>query len=305
VGVVGNQRIAHKHPGLKVFGSFSESLKHIKADDLQGIIQTELYSDEEKNREILDFAQENHILYRFVPGNSELFVGNIDVELFRSAIPVIVVHQTALFGWGRIVKRLFDLLFGGLCLIIASPFMIITALLIKLSSPRSPILFKHERLSRFNNRVGIYKFRTFKPEYNTLTPEEAFTKMGRPELIKKYREKGDQLPNNPMVSRLGQVLRSLSLDEVPQLINVVKGDISLVGPRALVDFEMEKSDKKNLILSVKSGLTGLAQVSGRRDISFEERRKLDLYYVQNWSFWLDLTILAKTFRMIVKRTGAI
>jgi lipopolysaccharide/colanic/teichoic acid biosynthesis glycosyltransferase len=153
--------------------------------------------------------------------------------------------------------------------------------------------------------VGIYKFRTFKPEYNTLTPEEAFTKMGRPELIKKYREKGDQLPNNPMVSRLGQVLRSLSLDEVPQLINVVKGDISLVGPRALVDFEMEKSDKKNLILSVKSGLTGLAQVSGRRDISFEERRKLDLYYVQNWSFWLDLTILAKTFRMIVKRTGAI
>jgi lipopolysaccharide/colanic/teichoic acid biosynthesis glycosyltransferase len=105
------------------------------------------------------------------------------------------------------------------------------------------------------------------------------------------------------VARIGRFLRKTSLDELPQLINIVKGDISLVGPRALDPFEMEKYSKKNLILAVKTGLTGLAQVSGRRDISFEERRKLDLYYVQNWSFWLDVVILVKTIRVVLGGRG--
>jgi undecaprenyl-phosphate galactose phosphotransferase len=88
---------------------------------------------------------------------------------------------------------------------------------------------------------------------------------------------------------------------LPQLFNVIKGDISLVGPRALQVNELEKYDKKDLILAIKSGLTGLAQISGRRNISFEERRKLDLYYVQNWSFWMDLVILLKTVRAVINR----
>jgi lipopolysaccharide/colanic/teichoic acid biosynthesis glycosyltransferase len=88
------------------------------------------------------------------------------------------------------------------------------------------------------------------------------------------------------------------------LLNVVKGDISLVGPRALAVYELEEFEKKSLILSVKSGLTSLAVVSGRRDLSFDERRKLDMYYVQNWSFWLDLTILAKTVRIILSGSGS-
>ena len=96
-------------------------------------------------------------------------------------------------------------------------------------------------------------------------------------------------------------MRATSLDEMPQIWNVIRGDISLVGPRALDVFEMERYDKKNLILSVKSGLTGLAVVSGRHSMNFEERRKLDLYYVQNWSFWLDLVILLKTVRVVFER----
>jgi lipopolysaccharide/colanic/teichoic acid biosynthesis glycosyltransferase len=128
--------------------------------------------------------------------------------------------------------------------------------------------------------------------------------MGRTELIKRYRDNSDQIPNDPRFSSLGRFLRRTSLDELPQLLNVVKGDISLVGPRALAVYELDEFEKKSLILSVKSGLTSLAVVSGRRDLSFDERRKLDMYYVQNWSFWLDLTILAKTVRIILSGSGS-
>lgn len=100
---------------------------------------------------------------------------------------------------------------------------------------------------------------------------------------------------------VGRFIRRFSLDELPQLFNVVKGDISLVGPRALVPHELSAYDKKHVLLAVKSGLTGLAVVSGRRSISFEERRRIDLYYVQNWSIWLDITILLKTCLVIFQK----
>ena len=143
-----------------------------------------------------------------------------------------------------------------------------------------------------------------KPEYNGLSPEDAFTKMGKPHLIKKYRAGGDMIPNDPRISKLGKFLRATSLDELPQLLNVVKGDISLVGPRALVPGELHHYGDRSLLLSVKSGLTGLAQVSGRRDISFEERRALDLYYIQNWSIWLDLRIIFRTIGAVILCKGA-
>jgi undecaprenyl-phosphate galactose phosphotransferase len=150
----------------------------------------------------------------------------------------------------------------------------------------------------------MYKFRTQLHAYHRMTPEEGFTRMGRPELAKKYRDNGDFLEDDPRISKIGHFLRKTSLDELPQLFNVLRGDMSLVGPRPLEPFELTGFDKKNLMLSVKTGLTGLAAVSGRRDISFEERRALDLYYVQNWSLWLDLVILAKTVRAVFAARGA-
>lgn len=305
VGIVGSKsHTPGKFPHIPVFDSFAEAIKKIQAGDIHSIVQTELYASQDTNNEILEFAQNHHIAYRFVPGNSELFVGNIAVELFRSQIPVIAVHQTALIGWGRIIKRLTDLLLGGVFLIIALPFIIIIAILVKLFDFRGPIFYKDKRLTRFANTAKIYKFRSMRAAYNGITPEEAFIKMGKPEFIKAYREGGDQIPNDPRISRIGRFLRRTSLDELPQLINIVKGDISLVGPRALQPHELEKHAKKDLILTVKSGLTGLAQVSGRREISTQERRKLDLYYVQNWSLWMDLVIIVKTFRVVLRRIGA-
>ena len=307
VGVVGSKaHTPERFANIPVFKAFETAVAKLHTNDIHSIVQTELYADQNRNDELLEFAQTHHIAYRFIPGNTELFVGNIEVELFQSSIPVIAVHQTALIGWGRVVKRSTDLVFGSIALILTLPLMMIVALLIKLFDPKGSVIYNDKRLTRFGTIVTIYKFRTIKDRYDSLTAEEAFNKMGRPELGKRYRAGGDQLPDDPRISGIGKFLRRTSLDELPQLINVVKGDISLVGPRALQVGELEKYgyERKDLILAIKSGITGLAQVSGRKDISFEERRKIDLYYVQNWSLWLDLTILIKTVKVVLRRLGA-
>lgn len=288
-------------PHYAHYKTFAEAVADL-GSGTHTIIQTELFADSEKNDEVVTYAQEHHIAYRFVPGNSELFTGNIDAEVFHG-VPVIAVHQTALVGWGRVVKRLFDVAASGLGLVIASPFMLLIAIGIKVSGGGS-VFFRQERLSRFDSKVRIYKFRSQYAKYDGTSPEEAFAMMGRPELGSEYRKNGDYLEKDPRVTPFGRFIRKYSLDELPQLVNVFRGDISLVGPRALVPFELEKYAQKNLILSVKSGLTGLAQVSGRRDISFEERRALDLYYVQNWTFWGDIVILIKTAWLVLRHKGA-
>lgn len=302
VGVVGGV----KHPFDKnvthpTFISFGEALKKLK-DDVDMIIQTELYVDSLQNDEILKYAQENHVAYRFVPGNGNLFVGNIEVELFHS-IPVIAVHQTPLVGWGRVAKRVFDLVIGSFLLVLLSPFLLLIAIIIRLSGS-GPVIFRQTRLTRYNQKFKLYKFRTVKAAYNGMTPEAAFEKMGKPELAIEYRANGDFLPADPRFTAIGRFLRKTSLDELPQLFNVIKGDISLVGPRPLIPEELALYTKRHAILAVKSGLTGLAQVSGRRSISFDERRTLDLYYVQNWSLRGDLTILLKTVGIVLFRRGA-
>ncbi|HUP26549.1 MAG TPA: sugar transferase [Candidatus Limnocylindrales bacterium] len=294
--------VADTSEKFQTYAGFDDAIFRIRRP-IHSIIQTELYGNQEKNNAILNYAQHNHVAYRFVPGNTDLFVGNITVELF-AGLPMIAVHQTALIGWGRIVKRLFDIVASLLLLVISSPLWVLASLGILLFDPRGGIFFKQTRLTRFNREFQCYKFRTLKKKYNGMLPEEGFEVMGKPELAKTFRENGDYLPNDPRMSKIGLILRQTSLDELPQLINVLKGDLSLVGPRALVPRELSVYEKRHTILSVKSGLTGLAQVSGRKDISFDERRKLDLYYVQNWSFWSDITILLKTVRMVLTGSGS-
>lgn len=290
-------------PAAKIFRNFDDAVTIVGSDNIHVIIQTDLYSNTYTNNQILNYAQEHHIAFRFVPGNTEMFMGNIQVELFRASIPVIAVHQTALVGWGRIVKRLFDILLTLVILLPLTPLLLLIALIVKVSDIKAPIFFRQTRLTRFNHQFLVYKFRTVKSAYNGLSPEQAFKKMGKPELIQAYRQGGNQIPHDPRYGRLAMLLRLTSLDELPQLFNVLKGDLSLVGPRALVPEELSAYDKKHTILSVKSGLTGLAQVSGRNNISVEERRRLDMYYVQNWSFWWDIIILLKTFRVVITRSN--
>jgi exopolysaccharide biosynthesis polyprenyl glycosylphosphotransferase len=298
IGVVSGR----EHPLVPNYSTFKAFLESTRTSDLHGIIQTELYKDESRNREVLDYAQMHHVSYRFIPGNTELFVGNIDVELFRNSIPVIAVRQTPLFGWGRVVKRLFDFVLGLMLLALGSPIWLFLAVAIKLNDPTGPIFYRTQRLTRFGTNIEILKFRSMYWKYCVPT-DESFARLGRPNLLKQYRANGDYLEHDPRVTPVGRFIRATSLDELPQILSVVEGDFSLIGPRALDKEELEHYTKKNLILSVKSGLTSLAVVSGRKGISFEERRKLDIYYVQNWSFWLDMVILAKTVRVVLERIG--
>ena len=286
----------------RYFADFDEALSNIEKLNIHMVLFVGMASDSKRADLALAAAQANHAAFKYIPTHEGILSNKLEVELFQG-LPVVSVHQTALTGWARVAKRLFDIILSLLALVIASPFYLLIALAIKLSD-FGPAVFKQQRLSRFNTPIYIYKFRTMKKEYSGLSPEEAFAKMGKPKLAEKYRANGDFIKNDPRVTKVGRFLRKTSLDELPQIVNILKGEISWVGPRALVPSELNKYAFKNVVLSVKSGLTGLAQISGRRDISFEERRTIDLYYVENWSFWLDIKILFRTVINVLTGNGA-
>lgn len=296
VGVISNSRYVPKCLQSRRFSSLKEALKKTHPDV---IFQT----DEHRTEYVYKQAIHRHLLYYFVPSEIALSSHVGQLELIGNT-PAILVKATPLIGGAKIIKRFFDLLLGSIAFIIFSPLMVILLFFEKITDFKAPAIYSEYRLSRYNRRFKIYKFRSMKTAYNGLTPEQAFIKMGKPELIKKYRKNGDFLKNDPRITKLGHFLRSTSLDELPQLWNVVKGDISLVGPRALVPGELRDYGDRSLLLSVKSGLTGLAQVSGRRDISFGERRALDIYYIQNWSILLDFQILLRTISAVITAKGA-
>lgn len=301
VGFVGPAEAVPKGLSVFRFKSLQQAISELDARNVQAILQTELYDDPEKNRLVMEAAQSRHISYGFVPAASELYTANNRVELFRG-YPIVTVHQTPLIGWGRVVKRVFDIIASALALIILSPVLLVVALLIKLFDPGS-VVFRQTRITRFNRQFTAYKFRTMRAEFSGRDPMQVFRELGRGELVEEFK-RHRQLNDDPRVSGLGKFLRRTSIDELPQFWNVLKGDISLVGPRARLPEELEfYKGKESLLLSVKTGLTGLAQVSGRSDISFEERVKLDLFYVQNWSFWLDVKILFRTLGEVVKGSG--
>jgi lipopolysaccharide/colanic/teichoic acid biosynthesis glycosyltransferase len=266
------------------------------------IIQVATREQPDIDIELLNFAQENYIDYKYVPREISEVPERLELELFMGDVPMMSVQPTPLLGWGRVFKRLFDLGASSLALIILSPLLLVVAVVNKIIFGK--VFFRHTRLTRGDEKFRLFKFQTVCRELNGLTPEEAFTKIGRPELIKKYRDNGDFLPDDPRYGRWAQFLRKTSIDELPQLFNVFRGDISLVGPRALIPEELAGFKDKHAILHVKSGITGLAQISGRRDLPWEQRRKLDVYYVQNWSFGLDIQILFKTAWQVLTGHGA-
>lgn len=294
--VVANKKYIPKDVDVPQYDSLAAALKEVEPNL---IFQTE----EGQTNYVYREALEHHAGYYFVPTEPTLAAHMGQVELVGNT-PAILIRPTPLAGNAKILKRAMDIFFGGIATIIAAIPMLVIWIILKISEPKSSAIYKSTRLSRYNQEVKIYKFRSMKPEYSGMSPEAAFQKMGKPELIKKYRENGDMIEDDPRITRIGKFLRNTSLDELPQLINVLKGDISLVGPRALVPGELKDYGDRSLLLSVKSGLTGLAQVSGRRDISFEERRALDIYYVQNWSARMDISILFRTIKVVLKREGA-
>ena len=296
-GVVGDGRLK-----WTTYKTFDEAV----ANFLPNIIIQVTSADKPKvDHKVLAFAQKNYIDFKFVPSDVNDLSDHVEMELFMGDIPMMSVEPTRLVGWGRVVKRAFDIVASLLAIIILSPIFLLVYIAEKITDPKSSAVFHQIRLTRGDQKFMLYKFRTQYAKYDGTTPEQAFKRMGKPELIKKYRDNGDFLDDDPRVTPIGKYLRRFSLDELPQLFNVLRGDISLVGPRALIPQELNKYEQKHKILNVKSGITGLAQISGRRDLPWEQRRKLDVYYVQHWSFALDIQILFKTVWQVFTSRGAV
>ena len=296
-GVVGDGRLK-----WTTYKTFDEAVANFLPNIIIQVTSTEKPKVDSK---VLAFAQKNYIDFKFVPSDVNDLSDHVEMELFMGDIPMKSVEPTRLVGWGRFVKRLFDIIASLLAIIILSPIFLLVYIAEKITDPHASAVFHQIRLTRGDHKFMLYKFRTQYAKYDGTTPEQAFKKMGRPELIKQYRDNGDFLDDDPRVTPIGKYLRRLSLDELPQLFNVLRGDISLVGPRALIPQELNKYEQKHKILNVKSGITGLAQISGRRDLPWEQRRKLDVYYVQHWSFALDIQILFKTVWQVFTSRGAV
>ncbi len=197
------------------------------------------------------------------------------------------------------LKRLFDIILTSIALIVLSPAFIIIAILIKIDSKGS-ILYRHKRIGKNGKYIYLYKFRSMYSD-----SKERLEKLLENPKIRKEWEENFKLDNDPRITKIGKFLRKTSLDELPQLLNILMGDMSLVGPRPIIDGEIEKYGKDtSKFLSVTPGLTGWWACNGRSCTSYDERKKLELYYVDHRSIRLDFKIILKTFISVLKRNGA-
>ena len=195
------------------------------------------------------------------------------------------------------VKRFADIICSAIAIILLSPFFIIISIAIKATS-KGPVIFVHKRVGKNGKKIGIYKFRSMVINAEELI--EIFTPEQKEEFKKNFK-----LENDPRITKIGKFLRKTSLDELPQLFNILKGDLSIVGPRPIMEVETKIYGKyKDMLLSVKPGLTGFWAANGRSDTSYKRRRAMEIYYVKNRSLLFDIKIILKTAVSVFKGEGA-
>lgn len=199
----------------------------------------------------------------------------------------------------QVVKRVFDIIASGLALIILSPIFLLIIILIKIDS-KGKAFYKHKRIGKNGEYIYLYKFRSMYSD----SKERLEELLKDPEIRKEW-EENYKLDNDPRITKIGNILRKTSLDELPQLLNIFNGDMSIVGPRPVIEDELEKyGSNKDKFLSVTPGLTGWWACNGRSCTSYEDRMDLELYYVDNRSILLDIKVIFKTFISVIKRDGA-
>lgn len=196
------------------------------------------------------------------------------------------------------LKRLLDVLFSCCFLIVLIPVFILIGAVIKIDS-KGPVFFMHNRIGKNGKKFKMYKFRTMYDD------AEERIKDFTPEQMKEWKE-NYKLTNDPRITKVGKILRKTSLDELPQIMNIIKGDLSIIGPRPVIEEELEKyGENKEKFLSVTPGLTGYWAANGRSDTSYEQRMKMELFYIDYVSFRLDAKIFFKTITSVIKKEGAI
>gem|GEM_PF-38166 len=283
VAVVGKQEL----PKLKQL---------VRKEEIDEVIVTDTSLTPQQLEVLVDLSEEERFTLKQVPNLYEVKASNVNVATL-AGIPLVEFRKTRLDGWGRIAKRVFDVTVSSILLLLLSPVLALIAAAIKLDSP-GPVIYKNMRLGP-TGVFPTYKFRSMQVAFSTgdeyggskaLEYEE--------ELIKKHSGRDGpiyKVVNDPRRTRVGRFLERTSLDELPQLLNVLVGSMSLIGPRPHQPREVaqyESSYKK--LLHVKPGITGLAQISGRSDLSTDEEVRVDTFYVENWSPIMDIMILLKT-----------
>jgi Undecaprenyl-phosphate galactose phosphotransferase WbaP len=237
-----------------------------------------------------------------MPDLQGLPLSNLETDFFFDQKTVMLRVRNNLLGFrNRFFKRVFDLIFGSLFSLIALPLMLLITIFIKIDSP-GPTIHAGRRLGKNGKKFKCYKFRTMYINEAEIL-QEHLTKY--PEAAEEWRQYAKLRAYDPRATRVGKWLRKFSLDEIPQIINVLKGDMSLVGPRPYLPSEQERMKYyKKVILETVPGITGLWQVGGRNEITFNGRLSLESWYVRNWSIWLDITLLIRTVGAVLGRKGA-
>ena len=259
------------------------------------LIVAESDFDDEELLELVDQAHRSGVTVRVAPTTTELLTHRVEY-VPGQGVPLFELRPPVFAGADWVAKRTFDLVVAGLGVVVGLPFLLLVALAIKLDS-RGPVLYRDRRVGLDEREFTMLKFRTMGADAADRQPELERANEAEGPLFK--------IRDDPRVTRVGAVLRRFSLDEVPQLVNVLRGEMSLVGPRPLPvrDYaQLEDWHRKRYL--VLPGMTGLWQIAGRSDLSFDDLVRLDFYYLDNWSIWLDISILLKTVPAVFRSRGA-
>ena len=278
-------------------------IKQIKEKKgVEEIILCEPSITDDEQEKLVDFCAINNITYKYIA--TTLQTPNVKVSVLDGE-PIIEVEHTPLDGWGKIIKRIFDIVASIFGITITLPIMFLIALAIKLED-RGPIIYKNEREGGDGKKFFVYKFRYIKWEF-CITKEnkklDEALKIEEKLIEKQSVRKGPiyKIKSDPRKTCVGNFIEKYSLDELPQFFNVLQGNMSMVGPRPHQEREVEKyMDYHRRLLTIKPGVTGLAQISGRSDLDFEDEYKIDLYYIENWSLRMDIAICLKTFPVLFR-----
>lgn len=285
------------HRDLRSLGTVDELDGIIAKYDIgELILATSAISSRNKQLEIFKkYGISSDIKVRLSSGLYEIITTGLTISEF-AYVPFVTINKARLTGWDEGVKMLLDYAIVIPGLIAISPILLLIAVLIKLTSP-GPIIH-HRRVMGMNGKqFDAYKFRTMYTNGNEILE-------ARPDL-KEVLAREHKLKDDPRITPIGKFLRKFSLDELPQCFNVIKREMSIVGPRMISPEEVVKYSKWDInLFTVHPGITGLWQVSGRSDVSYEERVQMDMYYIRNWTIWLDLQILLQTIPAVLKGRGA-
>lgn len=287
--------------GKKIFGRVKYFPRFIKELSITTIIIAMPSLSAERLSAITASVQKHAINTMVIPDLKGIALLNTDLlHLFYEEIFLMNIKNNLKSGANRFVKRLFDLTVCSVFMPVLLPLTGALWLIIKLETP-GPAIYAHDRVGIDKKTFRCYKFRTMHKDAEELLMEL----LENNEEIRNEWEKNWKLKQDPRTTKIGRFLRKTSLDELPQIFNVIRGDMSLSGPRPYLHREIKDlREQFDIICSTRPGITGLWQVSGRSDTGYRHRLKLDAWYVMNWSLWLDIVVIFRTIRVIIKREGA-